>query len=295
MSARALAALTDELFANIRAMSETKPSGKDDLENFAKLPDVRALLQGVRLQVHLDDLESRIDSLDEEKTEHTKERASDEQRHEREIHLVTKATSYRAETTRPNTPNISVVFDRYKAQKIALGKEGHSAGWKDGEDTARYDYFPHIRRLIEVAGGDKPSGTLTEDDVQRFFDDTIALTGVTLSTKKQRLGRVSTLLRWANTKKYLSQDLAPILKWEGKIKKVHFQPFSEEDLTLLFESDEYRQEQFTKPWQYWLPILALFTAARLNELAQLRVVDIRQAGWRYYPCNSRPRWTTHKE
>jgi integrase len=255
-------------------MPDPKPTGEDIFQKFANDPNLRLRMQLAASQIAVEDEQARNAILETEAARFDAQRDSDRQQHSHEIGLVTAAASYRAEKTRPNTPNISEVFNRYKAAKIALGKEGHSGGWKDGEDTARYDHLPHIRRLIEVAGGDKPSGTLTEEDVQRFFDDTIALAGVTANTKKQRLGRVSTFLTWANSKKYLSQDLTPILKWGGNFKKVHFQPFSADDLILLFESDEYRQEQFTKPWQYWLPILGLFTGARLNELAQLRVIDV---------------------
>jgi integrase len=54
-------------------------------------------------------------------------------------------------------------------------------------------------------------------------------------------------------------------------------PFDEGDLIKLFHSKDYREDRFTKPYQFWMPILALYTGARLNELAQLHLSDIRQA------------------
>jgi integrase len=54
-------------------------------------------------------------------------------------------------------------------------------------------------------------------------------------------------------------------------------PFSKEDLVKLFHSEEYRADTHKKPSHFWMPILALFTGARLNELAQLHISDIRQA------------------
>ena len=42
----------------------------------------------------------------------------------------------------------------------------------------------------------------------------------------------------------------------------------------LFESARYKDRTFTAPYEYWLPVLGLFTGARLNELCQLTVTDI---------------------
>lgn len=53
-------------------------------------------------------------------------------------------------------------------------------------------------------------------------------------------------------------------------------PFTQEELTKLFHSDEYLEDMHKEPFQFWMPILALFTGARLNELAQLHLSDIRQ-------------------
>jgi integrase len=54
-------------------------------------------------------------------------------------------------------------------------------------------------------------------------------------------------------------------------------PFSKDDLVKLFHSEEYKEDTHKKPYQFWMPILALFTGARLNELAQLHLSDIREA------------------
>lgn len=58
--------------------------------------------------------------------------------------------------------------------------------------------------------------------------------------------------------------------------------FSDEDLTKLFTGRMrghggpygYGAQRFKRRYQYWLPLLALFTGARANEVAQLRLSDI---------------------
>lgn len=51
--------------------------------------------------------------------------------------------------------------------------------------------------------------------------------------------------------------------------------FSPEDLSILFSQDTYQYKRPKHPHYYWLPILALHTGARLNELCQLYKDDIQ--------------------
>ena len=46
-------------------------------------------------------------------------------------------------------------------------------------------------------------------------------------------------------------------------------PFSKEDLQMLFHSKEYNQDLFKKSWMFWIPVLLLYTGARLEEICQL--------------------------
>lgn len=50
--------------------------------------------------------------------------------------------------------------------------------------------------------------------------------------------------------------------------------FSAEDLKLLFNRATYAPAHGQKPNQYWLPLLGLYTGARLNELCQLYTDDV---------------------
>jgi len=51
--------------------------------------------------------------------------------------------------------------------------------------------------------------------------------------------------------------------------------FSNEDLDLLFSAENY-DKHIKKPAKYWLPILGLYTGARLEELCQLLKADVIQ-------------------
>ena len=57
--------------------------------------------------------------------------------------------------------------------------------------------------------------------------------------------------------------------------KKSYQEFSDAELKLIFENQLYEQ-YLNKPDYYWLPILALYTGARIEELASLTVKQIQQ-------------------
>lgn len=51
--------------------------------------------------------------------------------------------------------------------------------------------------------------------------------------------------------------------------------FTIDELKHIFGSQEYREDQHTKGWQHWLPLLGLYTGARIEELCQLYLDDIQ--------------------
>ena len=62
----------------------------------------------------------------------------------------------------------------------------------------------------------------------------------------------------------------------GKAKKgVKRRAFNQEELQKIFGSDYYRDANYNRAYQYWIPLLAAYTGARVNELAQLNIDDIK--------------------
>jgi integrase len=52
--------------------------------------------------------------------------------------------------------------------------------------------------------------------------------------------------------------------------------FTPEDLEKLFHSDQYIKGTHRHPYQFWLPLLGLYTGCRIEELCQLHVEDVRE-------------------
>lgn len=100
-----------------------------------------------------------------------------------------------------------------------------------------------------------------------------------------KLSRLRTLLGWA-----YQNDLAPTNVAEGISVKVADSgkgkrlPFALDELQAIFASPVYANGDRPKGGKgeaaYWLPLLGLFTGARLEEIGQLRVSDVQR---RDYP------------
>lgn len=129
--------------------------------------------------------------------------------------------------------------------------------------------YPRNRRKI------KQYKTLTIDELIRSNvpeSDQIAH-----RTKAYYLQRLSSFLQWLAKSDYATQGLE--LPLQGVISKTspnieNRNQFTDSDLTKLFNSEQYLQCKFDKSFKYWVPLIALLTGARQNEICQLHVDDI---------------------
>lgn len=200
------------------------------------------------------------------------------------------------------TPLLSEAVEKYVDVKVRM------ANWL--ASTVK-DNKPMLLLFIEVVG-DRPCDTLTGELVEHYSEHLSALPSnrtkkvryrdkslddlwelykdgeipsddlIGPTTISNHFNKVSSFLDWAKRKTYsvepgLSDLLdARVAKQSSAGRKVGLKPFSSDDLSKLFRSTEYLQDTFNKSWKFWLPILALYTGARLEELCQLSVDDIRQ-------------------
>ena len=102
----------------------------------------------------------------------------------------------------------------------------------------------------------------------------------------KKIRMVKTFLIWAYSKNKLLSQLDNLLPTEKRDKKRDtskdgYQPFTPNELKLIFETPTYPD----KPgWKYWTPLLAAYAGGRANEIAQLLVSDIITV--RNIPCIS---------
>jgi integrase len=96
------------------------------------------------------------------------------------------------------------------------------------------------------------------------------------------LGTVRGFFSYAERNQYIARNPAQGIRVEeGKKKKPHElrDPFTNDELKRMFcESQEYGDDQHKKASYFWLPIIALYTGMRLEEICQLYVSDVRKVG-----------------
>jgi len=114
------------------------------------------------------------------------------------------------------------------------------------------------------------------------FKDLAKLTSEKISSKTftYNLRTVADFLNWATYKGYEVESKLDILI-KGSLKNTLKEdrssriPFNDDDLKALFLSENYIRGTFKRSSDYWVPLIALFTGARLGEIAQLTTEDIK--------------------
>ncbi len=104
--------------------------------------------------------------------------------------------------------------------------------------------------------------------------------GIGTNRMNKRLGQMNDLFKWCIAHgHYTAYPTSPIeglfISTKGKLaaKAEHYEPFTNDELTAIFSKDY--PAKFNKPDLYWLPVLALFTGARREELASLHVSNVK--------------------
>lgn len=165
-----------------------------------------------------------------------------------------------------SSATISATFRQYCDEKTQAG------AWKDPHIAEKYDHGPIIALLIDLVG-DKRLDQLAAEDLRVFRKRVLAESGTT-TNKNKKLQRLRAFLAWAREHEFTSVTAAPLNGIRVKGKEHHYEPFTNEELASLFHSKAYQTQDFKEANQFWIPLLGLYTGARVNELAQLHVDDI---------------------
>lgn len=193
-------------------------------------------------------------------------------------------------------PLLSEALKKYEADKRA------NSEWK-GRRTAR-TVMDHLAQFVELVG-DIPTDQLTAERLADFKADLRRLPASRKTSPKYRDKTLERLLtmeipeedRYApDTVSNLFSRIRSFLSWmktygliaDASIKDVlairvpkkkpedKRAPFTPADLQAIFHSRDYLEDSFTIPWKFWVPVLGMFTGARLEEICQLRLEHIKQ-------------------
>ena len=101
---------------------------------------------------------------------------------------------------------------------------------------------------------------------------------------------ISSLFEWCIREKIL--DFNPAKRLQVKDDRLEIdlrESFSVEDLAKIFSHPIFSQKKFKNPAFYWVPIIALYTGMRLEEICQLYCADIYQIEGIYvFDVNDKP-------
>lgn len=156
--------------------------------------------------------------------------------------------------------------------------------WKDsGDSTKSADTVAACGRALALFEGFAPESTLkgitrAQGDEFRTW---ISKQSNTSKTARDRLNWIKSLLKYAaETLEWIPKHpwagISITVKTEAKRR-----PWEDPELKLLFKAPLTASYALPTAWNagkdaaYWIPLLGLFTGARLGELCQLRVMDIR--------------------
>jgi integrase len=101
---------------------------------------------------------------------------------------------------------------------------------------------------------------------------------ISAKTAKDTTVLIGEFLTWMETEGYpVTGGLKGILSSVKSPKKKDAKkrlPFASDDLQRLFQSEAYLKGPIKRASEYWIPLMALFTGARLAEIAQLHCEDV---------------------
>lgn len=103
---------------------------------------------------------------------------------------------------------------------------------------------------------------------------------VSQATINKHMVWVSNFMDWAEKRGFVKKNYARGIKMPKPSRHQRDDEktgvFTKEQLEMLFGSPEYRMDRFKEDWQFYIPVMALFTGMRQSEIAQLDISDVKQ-------------------
>lgn len=145
------------------------------------------------------------------------------------------------------------------------------------------DVAARVVSAFEEVCGDPPLAQLTRKHGLQLRDHFLA-SGLSPRTTRDRMGWVTTLLRYEMAEgQRITADPWASIRIEGASDPVvQRKPVSPEQMRALFSGELFQTYRLPtarnagRDAAYWLPIMGAYTGARITELAQLLVTDLRQ-------------------
>jgi integrase len=98
---------------------------------------------------------------------------------------------------------------------------------------------------------------------------------LSVESVNKHLGRLSGLFNWCFQQNYVERNYISGMKIRTNKSNIDSRkPFTTEDLNNLFDDPIYTKGKMKNSYYYWLPLIALYSGARIQEICQLALKDL---------------------
>ncbi|WP_434580465.1 site-specific integrase [Pseudomonas sp. Z5-35] len=196
----------------------------------------------------------------------------------------------------PAAPSVIATVDVQQSPGfLAVVDEQLTQQRREGVTVKSLDDKRAVAVLLTRIIGDMPIDQITRKDAHLFRETALRLpprlnqlpdqplaqsiaeatTTISVTTFNNYVKNLTTFFSYAVREGYCNRNPFEGLRVRQRRKvSEERSAFSADDLKLLFSRVTYAPEHGRKPNQYWLPLLGLYTGARLNELCQLYADDV---------------------
>jgi len=162
--------------------------------------------------------------------------------------------------------------DKLLSDAVVAYCREYEGRWKD---TTRQEFNSQFEIIVEMLGNPSLNNIERPDLVE--FRDALAETRSPATVNKY-MSQLSTLLGYASTLQWISGNPAQRLSLPDRRREDEIRvACTNADVKAIFEALQQDKKTFYESGRYeryWLPLLGLYTGARVNELAQLSVDDV---------------------
>jgi len=211
------------------------------------------------------------------------------------LHDLESLTVQVPQATTPSLPSVpmSVVFAEYSTEKTASGDWGSERTGTEFKQAVTI--FIELMGDLDVTQLDKKTAREFKEKLLRYpkdrsklkalrglpineiMDGQLQYTCISRSTASKRWDMIVSILNMAKSVGHITSNHLsgmPIKVSDDKKDKRH--PFTEGDIMTIFSQPMFTQGKRLRDHYYWLPLLGLYTGARIEELCQLNLKDIAE-------------------